>query len=414
MKTTTFSFLAAKHNKILIVILILGLLFSGYLIYKHSKVLFSKGQFIMDNHLVPEHVPVFCGINEIKSLPEPDKFALINTYNEFAIAKLPKNGDLEIHTILNNYPNKDLEGSTLEELFTDSEGKFFWSIATRGIFGVNSETKKTFDPLFAFGGNTTLVNTIMVDNKNEIILGEVLDLQDETGSSDGNSRVYLITYDCKNGKLGKPGKSFKGYFFYLGDNTILWCESLGKNTASSEVKWHLCDLSLENLRHNKLTDELTKKQIKAWDPTTPISIKKRMMLGAIDSNHVSTYYSIRWNQEMTEVKIEPLVLQMPPNGHFKSGWSFSDDGSWLTATVATYQPKETKKIVFFSINDSFPQGISPPVFGEETYYEKTGAFVNHSELGPLYLDISPQFHNALLVYKLNDALKILKDKMGVK
>jgi hypothetical protein len=369
----------------------------------------------MDNHLVPEHIPVFCGITEMKSLPEPDKFALINTYNEFAIAKLPKNGDLEIHTILSNYPNEDLEGSTLEGLYTDSEGKFFWSIATRGIFGVNSETKKTFDPLFAFGGNTTLINTIMTDNKNEIILGQVLDLQDETGSSDGNSRLYLISYDCKNDKLGKPGKPFEGFLFYLGENTILWCESLGQNTATSEVKWHLCDLNLENIKHNKLTDELTKKQMKVWGNSTPISSKKRIMVSVIYNKDLSSnYFSIRWNKEMTEAKIEPLILQIPPNGHFKRGWHFSNDGSWLATTFTTYQPKETKKIVFFSINDSFPQGISPPIFGEETYYLKTGAFVNHSELGPLYLDISPKFHNALLVYKLSDALKILKDKTGAK
>ena len=386
------------------------LLICGILIICHerkkSPLLFSKGQFIMNDHLIPETIPVNCGISEIKSLPGQDKFALINGHNEFATAKLLKNGELQVHTILHNYPNKDLEGSELEGLYIDDECKFFWSIATRGIFYVNSETKITRDPLFSGGGNSSLLKTKMIDNKNEIILGEVGDL---TGN-DGKSTVYLRTFDCKNDLLSKPGKPFDGSIYFFGENQFLWCES---NDSVHKVKWHLCDYNFENIKHNALTEELTKKQLSAWEYGEPISIKKKFMIGSIQNKDQETYFSIRWNTDFTEAKIEPLVLQIPPNGWFESLWYFSDDGSWLRATFTNAQTQE-KRIVFFSVNDSFPQGISPPIFGEETYYQKDGAFVNHSELGPLYLDRSPKFENALLVYKLNDALKILQEKAGGK
>jgi hypothetical protein len=399
-----FSFWAAKKKQLLLVLLILGVLFAAYNVHSRLTILFSKGQFVMNNHLVPEQIPINCGIIEMKSLPGKDHFALINGRNEFAVARLLRNGDLQVHTILHNYPNRDLEGSHLEGLYTDSDGKIFWSIATRGVFGVNSETKQTFDPLFATGGNTSLTSTIMVDGKDETILGEVMDL---TGGGNGQLTVVLKKYNCKNDLLSEPTKPFDGFLFYLGNSEFLWCETSG---SVGKVKWHLCDINLENVKHNKLTDEMTNKQISTWGPATPVSAKKRMMIGSIDANDHTTYYSVRWNSQMTEAKIEPLVIQIPSNGDFERRWCFSEDGSWLAATFTSFHPEEKKQIVFFSINDSFPQGISPPVFGEETYYEKNGVFVNHSELGPLYLDWPPQAGNGLLIYKLNDALKILQDK----
>lgn len=402
MTKTNLSFWVAKRKISLIVLLLLGVIFAIYNEHRDSLVLFSKGQFIMNDHLVPEHIPVSCGVSEIKNLPGQDKFALINGHNEFAIATLMRNGDLKVHTILDNYPNRDLEGSELEGLYTDDEGKFYWSIAIRGIFGVNFETKKTFDPLFAFNGNTSLLKTKMIDIKNEIILGEVIDYQLHT--------VTLVKYDCKNDLLGKPSKAFEGAYYFFRENQLLWCETL---ESVHKVKWHLCDFDFENLQYNKLTDELTKKQIMAFEYGNPISVRNRIILGSIEIKAQETYYSIRWNREMTEVKIEPLVLQIPPNGWFESLWFFSDDGLWLAATFTNAQSQE-RRIVFFSVNDSYPQGLSAPIFGEGTLYEKDGAFVNHSELGPLYLDRSPKFENALLVYKLNDALKILREKEGGK
>jgi hypothetical protein len=117
---------------------------------------------------------------------------------------------------------------------------------------------------------------------------------------------------------------------------------------------------------------------------------------------------------MSEVKIEPLILQIPPNGGFEDVWQFSDDGEWLSATYWELHPVEKQTIVFFSVNDKFPQGISMPVFGEETYFQKNGCFLNHSELGPLYLDRSPLNENALNIYKLNDVYKVLANTAGVK
>jgi len=361
----------------------------------------------MNDHLVPELVPVNCGITEIKNLPEPNKFALINGHNEFAIADLQKKGKVKTEVIVPNFPKSGLDGGECEGLYSNAEGTILWTIQVRAILGVNTLTEKTFDPLFAFGGNTSLVNTMMLDSKNEIILGRVLDLDGENDES----KKYLISYDCKNDSLGKPGKPFKGYPFYIGNNEFLWCETFG---SMDKVQWHICDVNLENIRHNKLTDELTKKQITVWGATTPISPKKRIMIGGIEVNNEMTYFSIRWNPDMSEAKIEPLLLQIPQNGGLEHGWYFSEDGSWLTATFTTFFQEKKQTIVFFHISDIYPQGISMPVFGEETYYLKDGCFLNHSELGPLYLDRSPLNENVLNVYKLNDVLKVLAGSAGIK
>ena len=408
MKTVTLSFWIIKNKeKVVFGVLFIALFMIVKINCKQSAQLFSKGHFIMNQHLIPEYLPVSCGAKEIKSLPENDKFAMINGQNEFAIASLQSNGDLTTHVILRNYPNRVTDGAECEGLYSDDAGKIFWTIQTRAILALNTVTKKTFDPLFAFNGNTSLAQTIMVDNENEIIRGQVFDL---TGGR-GRSKTYLVSYNCKNDLLGEPGKPYKGFLFYLGRGEFLWCETLG---AMDTVQWHVCDTNLENIRHNRLTEELTKRQITMNGNATPHSPKKKMMVACKEINDTMTYFSVRWNEDMSEVKIEPLILQIPQNGGMERWWHFSEDGNWLIATFWEFTPEEKQTIVFFHIDDKYPQGISLPVFGEETYYKKQGCFVNHSDLGPLYLDWSPDHANTLLVYRLNDVLKVLAGKAGVK
>lgn len=99
-------------------------------------------------------------------------------------------------------------------------------------------------------------------------------------------------------------------------------------------------------RYNKLTEALTEKQIAIWGPVTPVCPVKRIMVGGKEAGNDLTYFSIRWNQDMSEVKIKPLVLQIPQNGWFESGWYFSEDGNWLTATVATFYEKINRQLYF--------------------------------------------------------------------
>jgi hypothetical protein len=39
-----------------------------------------------------------------------------------------------------------------------------------------------------------------------------------------------------------------------------------------------------------------------------------------------------------------------------------------------------------------------------------GAFVNHTELGPLYVEMNREHDRIVMVYKLNDGLNYLKSK----
>jgi len=249
-------------------------------------------------------------------------------------------------------------------------------------------------------------NPIMENNVDEIIVGEVYDI---VGSK---RKQYLIKYDCKNDQLGKPGPLFTGYLFPIGNKEYLWCETFERSLLN--VKWHICNLEFGNVRHNKLTDELTKKKITIWGQSTPVSPKKRIMIGCLDVEDKTIYYSVRWNQDMSEVKIESLLLQKPKNGFLEERWLFSDDGCWLTANFSVLEPEEAFTRVFFHIDDKYPQGVSLPVFGEATENSMfdAGCFVNHLDLGPLYLDKSPESDKTVNVYRLNDIYKILA-KMAV-
>ncbi|NLD93591.1 MAG: hypothetical protein GX639_13100 [Fibrobacter sp.] len=354
----------------------------------------------MNNHLIPEKIKVPQGVTEMKSLPEQNKFALVNGRLEFAIANLNKNGNVNCDVIQHNFPRSAMASGQVNGFYSDVNGKIFWIKEERSIVGINSITKKTFDPLFAFGFNSVVNNPIMENNNDEIIVGEVYD---HIGN---NSIQYLIGYDCKNDKLGERGKSFNGFIFPIGNKEYLYCETI--EGSMSDVRWHICDLEL-NIRHNKLTDELTKKKIATWGQSTPVSPKKRMMIGCLDVEDKTVYFSVRWNNDMSDVRIEPLLLQKPQNGFLERRWLFSDDGCWLTANFSVLEPKEAYTRIFFNIDDKYPQGVSLPVFGEatENIMFDAGCFVNHSDLGPLYLDKSPESDEVVNVYRLNDVYKVL-------
>ena len=396
-----YLFLNKKQKVVVILIIVLVLSYLIHNTFAMSIKIFSKGEFIMNNHLIPEKIKVPHGVTEMLNLPEQNKFALVNGRLEFAIANLNKNGNVNCDVIQHNFPRSAMASGQVNGFYSDVNGKIFWIKEERSIVGINSVTKKTFDPLFAFNGNSTLNNPIMENNKDEIIVGEVYDMDDS------ESKQYLRTYDCKNDQLGKSGPLFTGYLFPIGNKEYLWCETFEKSL--SNVKWHICNLELGNVRHNKLTDELTKKKIATWGQSTPVSPKKRMMIGCLDVEDKTVYFSVRWNHDMSEVKIEPLILQKPQNGFLEERWLFSDDGCWLTANFSVLEPKEAYTRVFFNIDDKYPQGVSLPVFGEatENIMFDAGCFVNHSDLGPLYLDKSPESDEIVNVYRLNDVYKVL-------
>jgi hypothetical protein len=63
-------------------------------------------------------------------------------------------------------------------------------------------------------------------------------------------------------------------------------------------------------------------------------------------------------------------------------------------------------IVFYKVDNAFPNGLSTPIYGGITSEGNKGCFINHDVLGPLYLDIPPS--GDPVIYKLNQIPELLK------
>jgi hypothetical protein len=88
----------------------------------------------------------------------------------------------------------------------------------------------------------------------------------------------------------------------------------------------------------------------------------------------------------------------------------SADGNWLKGLRKTLLMNSwMKERVVFHLQDYYPQGISTAVSLGYTNRDP-GAFMNHPRLGPCYVEQNTNREGILFIFKLNDAVEILKRK----
>jgi len=129
---------------------------------------------------------------------------------------------------------------------------------------------------------------------------------------------------------------------------------------------------------------------------------KKMLLGTSSVSGKLEYYSIQWDKGFKEVKVEPLTRQLHKGLMINSSFKFSPDSKWVKSNITEVEyPEIAQQLIIYHISDIYPQGLSKPIiFG---YSDRTnpGAFMNHSQWGPCYLEQDPYYPEKLFVYKLN-------------
>jgi hypothetical protein len=111
---------------------------------------------------------------------------------------------------------------------------------------------------------------------------------------------------------------------------------------------------------------------------------------------------------MEDITIEPILLQMPKEVYMSSLFEFSPDGNWVKTLIeGKNDVLEMNELMFYNVNSNYPQHLSMPILCGYTKDLNPGAFMNHSEWGPCYVELDVDYPDKLFVFKLNDGLKLL-------
>ena len=125
-----------------------------------------------------------------------------------------------------------------------------------------------------------------------------------------------------------------------------------------------------------------------------------------------TFFTVVWDEELEDVKIEPIILQKPKNTKLHERVEFSSDGSWMKTVARTDKGQflNPPELVIYHVGDMYPQHLSMPILCGYAKEGNDGAFMNHSEWGPCYVELDFEFKNKLFIYKLNNGLKLLAEQ----
>lgn len=284
---------------------------------------------------------------------EPNRLAGLNNKGEFCLLTIDKMGQVDTQTIVPGFP--DNPGS---DWHSDPQNKMLWQVRLRGFYALDIQTKQTRH--IAGSGNTSdeIIHSCLIDPEKKIFYIEVVD----HGKPD-EPYCFFTLYD-----FNKDEKIYKSDWvsvsiFPLNKEKILFQEYY-PGPDGTLIRWFISDLKMQNKIENKLTKNLTKLQIDAWERSATFSPTKRMLIGTNWINNELVYYTIRWDEAFEEVKIEPIILQRYKDGRLDDAFVFSSDGNWLKTTVEVpNDPLDMPRLLLYHVGDVYPQGLSLPIVG---------------------------------------------------
>jgi hypothetical protein len=357
----------------------------------------------------PDVIKIKKHIYNATSIALQNKFACL-FQDGFGIAEVSPDMKISGKPVVRYFPNNLISAFYADDSATILCGK----VGYRSLLTVDAINKDTAD---IFMGSYGYFDFSYINAKKRLVLAYTV------ADPDSNYRVVDIKRKQTIKKI-----VFHGQLFPFTDNMFLAGERVGPDTNYRTVSFltELTDSGMQNRINNKLTQAMTENRlfIQAWYNTKCINSKKRILISHKDlhvKDSADSYISIRWDSVFQYLLVEPMLIQCPRSndGDFSEMWTFSPDGEWLMNKFHEIH-KDTKsaflndwiefdKIVFYHVSPEYPNGISPPVFGGISSKENYGCFVNHSTLGPLYIDL---YHsgNYVLVYKLNQVLEVLEKR----
>jgi hypothetical protein len=371
-----------------------------------SKILSELGLNTMDLRILPEIVLYKDEVANLIEVNLPNSFVLVDIGSTCKIIKIADDFDLKVLETLPGPPG--------EEHQSDPAYNIIWAKYGRQFSAHDIESKKSGTIVVSHDGDEAILSMSLVDPIKKIFAIVII----QYAFNVVKSPKWFVLYDLQNDKIIEKSRIFKGFIAPFSRDTIFSIESIrDSNGVYIGQNWQITDLHLNKYPDNELITQLNKNKIQIrLDHSNRISLNKQIMIARqrLPLNFNSSLFdcSIRWKPDFTDIKIEPLTIQIPKNYFYSDYMKFSGDGNWLKSTVIPENNLDRSEIVFLQTNNAYPQGLSFPIIGGITGTHTPGAFVNHTTLGPLYIEKDEKHPTVLLIYKLNDGLDYLK-KIGI-
>jgi hypothetical protein len=315
---------------------------------------------------------------------------------------------MEITPIVPGFPN---DGG--DELYSDPTNNVLWITSGRGISVLDINSKKTSEKILSGYGNDNLSpGSYLITFDNKVLFVNIGHIDALFGGSRPGDNFVL--FDYLNNKIDFESKGYDGGMIAISKDKFLLEEYLENEKGESYSKWKITDRNFSKSEENKLTKKLNEMQICIESiQSKSYSLDKRIMLGWKKVNDTIRDFVVRWKENFEDVTVEPIIVQAPKGYDFGTHYYFSPSGDWVKTTGSKKVGSPGNQIIFFHTSDNYPQGLSMGIVGGKTgdASRDNGAFVNHKEWGPLYVDRDEDNMNLLRVYKLNDAMKAIQKMM---
>jgi hypothetical protein len=295
------------------------------------------------------------------------------------------------------------------ELGSDSENRVGWVIRGRGVYFIDLDTKKTGHMV---AGNYGRVTQVLLTDKERLLFAVV--------TFSGEASI-LYAYELPTNTEQEVAVSDVATYNALGNNIVF--SELSSNKEMPQYNgWYLTDTFLTNIKAGQgsivagsdpITKALTDNHVHAINESDKLLHQEKRLLIAWSyigrRSNVQTVL-VRWSEDMQDFDIQRAVLQMQDTEKqiYDGPDGISADGNWLKGIRRTsLMGSQMMERVVFHLQDYYPQGISMPVSLGYTNQDP-GAFMNHTRLGPCYVEQNTNRDGILFIFKLNEAVEILK------
>ncbi|MBN1292666.1 MAG: hypothetical protein JXB48_12570 [Candidatus Latescibacteria bacterium] len=305
-----------------------------------------------------------------------------------------KNGDF----ILNDYGAQF--SYPCKKYYSLRDGSLIWGFGLRDFYIADLVNGTVKEELASHNGNERIVQMDVLDRDKPTLYVEI------TKTNWGEYIQRELVYDPVDKKSIDTINDYKGELFLLPNGNILF----EKFNGSLPATWKIGKGFKTGLKDNLLTDKLNDAKVYVW--SISYSYQNNLMIGFNTINDKDIYYVIKWDDNFEDVSIEPFSFQRDPDRYLWDHFEISQDGKWAkTVSKLKKSDQRTDDITFYAVNDSFPQSLSPPVYGGRSTRDGGGCFLETDDWGTVYVDISPEAPGYLAVYKMSDVMNKVVEKM---
>jgi hypothetical protein len=297
------------------------------------------------------------------------------------------------------------------ELGSDSENRVGWIVRGRGVYFIDLDTKKTGHMV---AGNYGRVDQVLLTDKERLLFAVV--------TYSGEASI-LYAYELSTNAEQRVGVSDIATYNSLGNNVVF--SELSSNKEMPQYNgWYLTDTFLTNIKAGQgsivagsdpITKALTDNHVHAVNGSNKLlHQRKRLLYGwsYIDRLAGIQPVLVRWSEDLQNITISPILqMQKTETISYSGGVSvISGDGNWLRELRLIWvNNSQMKERMMFHLQDYYPGGISMPVSLGYTNRDP-GAFMNHTRLGPCYVEQNTNREGILFIFMLNEAVEIIRRK----